>query len=62
MLSENIIITFNFLLINTKNSLQLQYALMKLAPLPIRTFMGHQLFKRLRIEALEQKQKKLKLI
>eukprot|EP00099_Drosophila_melanogaster_P007847 NP_001260523.1 uncharacterized protein Dmel_CG13284, isoform D [Drosophila melanogaster] len=39
----------------------IQYAIMKLAPLPIRTYLGHQLFKRLRIEALEQKQKKLKL-
>ncbi|XP_052851653.1 hydroxysteroid dehydrogenase-like protein 1 isoform X1 [Drosophila gunungcola] len=39
----------------------IQYTLMKLAPLPIRTYLGHQLFKRLRIEALEQKQKKLKL-
>ncbi|XP_017056566.1 hydroxysteroid dehydrogenase-like protein 1 isoform X1 [Drosophila ficusphila] len=40
----------------------IQYALMKLAPLPIRTYLGHRLFKRLRIEALEQKQQKLKLL
>ncbi|KAH8276704.1 hypothetical protein KR018_010890 [Drosophila ironensis] len=40
----------------------IQYALMKIAPLPLRTYLGHQIFKQLRIEALQQKQRKLKLI
>ncbi|KAH8362636.1 hypothetical protein KR200_005599, partial [Drosophila serrata] len=37
----------------------IQYFFMKMAPLRIRTYLGHQLFKRLRIEALQQKQQKL---
>ncbi|XP_017025445.1 hydroxysteroid dehydrogenase-like protein 1 isoform X1 [Drosophila kikkawai] len=40
----------------------LQYFFMKMAPLRIRTYVGHQLFKRLRVEALEQKQQKLGLL
>ncbi|KAH8248774.1 hypothetical protein KR032_003093 [Drosophila birchii] len=40
----------------------LQYFFMKMAPLRIRTYVGHQLFKRLRIEALQQKQQKLGLL
>ncbi|XP_033172674.1 hydroxysteroid dehydrogenase-like protein 1 isoform X1 [Drosophila mauritiana] len=39
----------------------IQYALRKLAPMQIRTYFGHQLFKRLRIEALEHRQKKQNL-
>ncbi|XP_017014015.2 hydroxysteroid dehydrogenase-like protein 1 [Drosophila takahashii] len=38
-----------------------QYAFMKLAPEPIRTYFTHRLFNRLRLVALEQKQKKLDL-
>ncbi|KAH8282119.1 hypothetical protein KR054_005487 [Drosophila jambulina] len=40
----------------------LQYFFMKMAPLRIRTYIGHQLFKHLRIEALQQKQQKLGLL
>ncbi|KAH8325756.1 hypothetical protein KR067_007027 [Drosophila pandora] len=39
----------------------IQYSLMKLAPLSLRTYLGHKIFKRLRIEALQQKQQRLKL-
>lgn len=35
---------------------------MKMTPLRIRTYVGHQLFKRLRIEALQQKQQKLGIL
>ncbi|XP_036676004.3 hydroxysteroid dehydrogenase-like protein 1 [Drosophila suzukii] len=39
-----------------------QYALMKLAPEPVRTFFAHRLFNRLRLVSLEGKQKKLNLL
>ncbi|KAH8240708.1 hypothetical protein KR026_004029 [Drosophila bipectinata] len=40
----------------------IQYCIMKLAPLSVRTYLGHKMFKQLRIEALQQKQQRLKLL
>ncbi|KAH8412449.1 hypothetical protein KR009_002297 [Drosophila setifemur] len=39
-----------------------QYLLMKLAPVPVRTLIAHRIFKQLKVEALQQKQEKLKLL
>lgn len=54
-------IDFNYYLVFNLSPF-LQYSIMKLAPLSLRTYLGHKMFKQLRIEALQQKQQRLKLL